>query len=78
MKYLKTLKKYLGSKYVEPALNHEMVRAVLSERQTTDSDAKCREAKRGVIVHIERKRKLLLFLYVIVTYNAAYCMTSSN
>ena len=26
-----TLKKYLGSKYVEPALNHEMMRAVLTE-----------------------------------------------
>ena len=32
----KTVKKYLGSKYVEPALNHEMVRAVLTERQTSD------------------------------------------
>ena len=42
MKYLKTLKKYLGSKYVEPALNHEMVRAVLTERQTRDCDVKCR------------------------------------
>ena len=37
-----TLKKYLGSKYVEPALNHEMMRAVLTERQTSDSDVKCR------------------------------------
>ena len=44
MKYIlfKTLKKYLGSKYVEPALNHEMVRAVLTERQTNDCDFKCR------------------------------------
>ena len=42
MKYLKTLKKYLGSKYVEPALNHEMVRAVLTERQTRDCDVKGR------------------------------------
>ena len=39
---LKTLKKYLGPKYVEPALNHEMVRAVLTERQTSDCDVKCR------------------------------------
>ena len=38
----KTLKKYLGSKYVEPALKHEMVRAVLIERQTSDCDVKCR------------------------------------
>ena len=38
----KTLKKYIGSIYVEPALNHEMVRAVLTERQTSDCDVKCR------------------------------------
>ena len=36
------MKKYLGSKYVEPTLNHEMVRAVLTERQTSDCDVKCR------------------------------------
>ena len=27
---------------VEPALNHEMVRAVLTERQTSDCDVRCR------------------------------------
>ena len=37
-----TLKKYLSSKYVEPALNQDMVRAVLNERQTSDCDVKCR------------------------------------
>ena len=38
----KNVEKYLGSKYVELALNHEMVRAVLTERQTRDCDVKCR------------------------------------
>ena len=38
----KMLKKYLGSKYVEPVLNHEMVRTVLTESQTSDCDDKCR------------------------------------
>ena len=36
------LKKYLGSKYVEPVLNHEMVHAVLTECQSSDCDVKCR------------------------------------
>ena len=36
------MKKYLGSKSAEPALNHEMLRAVLTERQTSDCDVKCR------------------------------------
>ena len=36
------LKKYLGSKYVEPTLNHKIVRAVLTELQTSDCDVKCR------------------------------------
>ena len=35
------LKKYLGSKCVAPVLNHEMVRVVLTERQTSDCDVKC-------------------------------------
>ena len=42
MKYfLKTLKKYLGSKYEEPSLDHQMLRAVLTEHQTSDCDVKC-------------------------------------
>ena len=36
------MEKYLGSKYVEPALNHEKVHAVLTARQTSDCDVKCR------------------------------------
>ena len=47
----KRLKKYLGSKYVEPALSHEMVRAVLTERQTNDCDVKWRNAlHRGITI----------------------------
>ena len=40
--FFKTLKKYLASKYLEPALNHKMVRVVLTEPQTSDCDIKCR------------------------------------
>ena len=41
----------LNRLYVEPALNHEMVRAVLSERQTSDCDVKCRiTLQRGITV----------------------------
>ena len=29
--------------FLEPAVNHEMVRAVLTERQTSDCDVKCRK-----------------------------------
>ena len=32
---------YLLLIWVEPVLNHEMVRAVLTERQTSDCDVKC-------------------------------------
>ena len=35
-------KNRIGSSYVEPTPNHEMVRAVLIERQTSDCDVKCR------------------------------------
>ena len=33
---------YLLYIWVEPVLNHEIVRAVLTERQTSDCDVKCR------------------------------------
>ena len=42
MKYLKNDEKISRFKYVQPALNHEMVRAILTERQTSDCDVKCR------------------------------------
>ena len=48
----KTLKKYLGSIYVEPVLNREIVHAVLTERQTSDCDVKCRITK-YILVSVE-------------------------
>ena len=36
-----SVKLYLPYIWVEPVLNHEMVRAVLTERQTRDCDIKC-------------------------------------
>ena len=48
LKCCQNVEKYLASKYVEPSLNHEMVCAVLTERQTSDCDVKCHTLQMGI------------------------------